>query len=175
MIAAGNDSADLQHDKNLISLPNEGAQAVSVSATGPIGFEWGEDDLREAFVSPAFYTNYETNAIDIAAPGGDADLDAIDTGVNWFYDLVLNTVFEVAETDDDGLATEYTPGYGWKAGTSMAAPQVAGAAALVKAVNPDYNANQVESVLKRTAEVPEEYDKAYYGSGFVDVLEAVRE
>jgi subtilisin family serine protease len=44
-IAAGNDSADLQHDKNFISVPNEGAQAVSVSATGPIGFNWGDEGL----------------------------------------------------------------------------------------------------------------------------------
>jgi subtilisin family serine protease len=55
----------------------------------------------------------------------------------------------------------------------MAAPQVAGAAALVKSANPDYNANQVEAALKRAAEVPDGEDKAYYGSGFVDVLDAL--
>ena len=157
-IAAGNDSADLQHDKNFISLPNEGAQAVSVSATGPIGFKWDAEAPEEPFVSPAFYTNYGTNAITVAAPGGDAALGAIGTGVNWFYDLVLSTV---------------PGGYGWKAGTSMAAPQVAGAAALVKAENPEYNANQVESVLKRTATVPAGYEKAYYGAGVVDPAAAV--
>jgi subtilisin family serine protease len=159
-IAAGNDSADLQHDRNLISLPNEGAQACSVAATGPIGFKWGGEGLEEPFASPAFYTNYGTNAITVAAPGGDADLSAIGTGVNWFYDLVLSTV---------------PGGYDWKAGTSMAAPQVASAAALVKSENPDYNANQVESVLKRTAEVPDGYDKAYYGAGVINPAEAVRD
>jgi len=181
-IAAGNDSADLQHDKNLISVPNEGAQACSVAATGPIGFEWGDEGLEEPFESPAFYTNYGTNAITVAAPGGDADLAAIGTGVNWFYDLVLNTTaevnFERKDVDGDGekepvdyLGAE--PTYGWKAGTSMAAPQVAGAAALVKAENPEYNANQVESVLKRTATVPEGYEKAYYGAGVIDPAAAV--
>jgi subtilisin family serine protease len=160
-IAAGNDDADLQHDKSLISLPNEGAQACSVAATGPIGFEWGKEGLEEPFVSPAFYTNYGTNAITVAAPGGNADLDALGNGVEGArQDLVISTV---------------PGGYDHKAGTSMAAPQVAGAAALVKSANPDYNANQIESVLKRTAEVPEDYDKAYYGAGVINPAEAVRD
>ena len=179
VIAAGNDAADLQHDKNFISLPNEGAQAVSVSATGPIGYGWDADgdgevsDFEEPPESPAFYTNFGTNAITLGAPGGDADLGAIGTGVPWFYDLVFNTVFEYVDTDDDGESDTQVPGYGWKAGTSMAAPNVAGAAALVKSANPNYNANQVEAALKRAAEVPDEYDKAYYGSGYLNIVDAL--
>lgn len=161
VMSAGNDAADLQHDKNFVSLPNEGAQALSVSATGPIGFEWGAEGRREPAVSPAFYTNYGTNAVHLGAPGGDADLDAAADEVDgWYHDLVLSTV---------------PGGYGWKAGTSMAAPQVAGAAALVKSVNPELNANDVEAKLKDAASVPEGYDKAYYGAGFLDVLGALRD
>ena len=201
-IAAGNDGANLQGDGAVISLPNEGAQAVSVSATGPIGFEWGEEDfgdINEPPESPAFYTNYGTNAITVAAPGGDAYLPAIGVDENkdgegdydWFYDLVFNTTADVSfkyetvpdgddedDEPDQGPPIDYLeakPTYGWKAGTSMAAPQVAGAAALIKSENPDYNANQVEAVLKRTADVPDDYDKAYYGAGFVDLLEAVQD
>jgi subtilisin family serine protease len=166
VIAAGNDSADLQHDGNLISLPNEGAQALSVSATGPIGYGWDADDESPP-ESPAFYTNYGTNAITLGAPGGDADLGAIGTGVPWYNDLVFNTVFSV---DSDG---NQIPDYGWKAGTSMAAPNVAGAAALVKSANPNYNANQVEAALKRAADVPDGYDKTYYGSGYLNILDAL--
>jgi subtilisin family serine protease len=55
----------------------------------------------------------------------------------------------------------------------MAAPQVAGAAALVKSANPKYNANQVEAALKRAADVPAEYDKKFYGSGFLNILDAL--
>ncbi len=173
VISAGNDSADLQHDGSLISLPNEGAQALSVAATGPIGFGWGDDGVTAPPESPAFYTNYGTNAVDLAAPGGDADLAAAAEEVpGWYYDLVLSTVSVVTDIGEDGtVATE--PGYGWKAGTSMAAPNVAGAAALVKSANPDYNANQVESALKRAAAVPEGYDKAYYGAGFLNVVDAL--
>ncbi|WP_121821646.1 S8 family peptidase [Halostella salina] len=167
--AAGNDSADLQHDGGVISLPNEGAQGFSVAATGPIGYQWGDDGLRAPPHSPAFYTNYGTNAIDVAAPGGDADRSAIGSGVPYFNDLVLSTVFS---TDADGNAV---PSYGWKAGTSMAAPQVTGAAALVKSVNPGYNANKVDSVIRQTASVPDGYDKAYYGGGYLDTLAAVQD
>ena len=57
----------------------------------------------------------------------------------------------------------------------MAAPNVAGAAALVKSADEDLNANQVESILKRTAEVPDDYEKTYYGAGYLDVVAAVEE
>jgi len=181
-IAAGNDSADLQHDGGVISLPNEGAQACSVAATGPIGFGWDAGDGKAPAESSAFYTNYGTNAITLAAPGGDADLDAIGSGVPWYLDLVLSTVakpeFRTEDVDDDGEAepVEYlgaTYSYSWAAGTSMAAPNVAGAAALVKSANPGYNANQVETALKRAADVPAGYDKAYYGSGYLNIVDAL--
>ncbi|MFC5366982.1 S8 family peptidase [Salinirubrum litoreum] len=176
VIAAGNDSADLQHDGGVISLPNEGAQALSVAATGPIGFQWGDEGLEAPPESPAFYTNYGTNAITVAAPGGDADLDAIGTGVPYFNDLVLSTTFDPvpADTPEGTDPDDQIGSYGWKAGTSMACPQVAGAAALLVSANPDASPNQIEATLKNTASVPEGYDKAYYGAGFIDPVAALR-
>lgn len=185
VIAAGNNSANLQKDKNLISLPNEGAQGLSVAATGPEGFLFGDDGFSEPPESPAYYTNYGTNDIVLGAPGGDLDTSAIgEVSIsNLIGDWVLSTTFETPDdeeaTDDDGDGlidappSSKTARYGYKQGTSMAAPQVAGAAALVKSANPDYSANQVEAALKRAATVPDEYDKAFYGSGFVNVLEAL--
>ena len=76
-------------------------------------------------------------------------------------------------TDDDGNYVGSEPAYGWKAGTSMAAPNVAGAAALVKSANPDYNANQLRSALEGAAEVPDGEDKAYYGAGYLNVVDAL--
>jgi subtilisin family serine protease len=172
VISAGNDSADLQHDKQFIDLPAEGAQACVVSATGPIGFKWGESGLRKPSVTPAKYTNYGTNAVTLGAPGGNYDPSAIGTGVPWYYDLVLNSIS--TPVFEDGKFKKAVPTYGWKAGTSMSAPQITGAAALVASVAPDLNANQIESVLKQTANSVDNYDKTYYGSGFVDPLEAVK-
>ncbi|NHN46576.1 S8 family serine peptidase [Halostella sp. JP-L12] len=187
VIAAGNASADLQHDKNFISLPNEGAQGLSVAATGPIGFGWDSTEVGDEAAppwSPAIYTNYGTNDIDLGAPGGDIAptvLEALgndeDLSVPWYRDLVFNTIAEsVYKRDNDGNVTEIEDtkySYSWVAGTSMAAPQVAGAAALVKSANPDYNANQVEAALERAADVPEDYDKTYYGSGFLNLTDAL--
>lgn len=171
-IAAGNDAADLQHDGSFISLPNEGAQAVSISATGPIGFGWGDPGLEAPPESPAFYTNYGTNAIDLGAPGGDVDLDAIGTGVDWFLDLVFNTIAEPNFSNQGKyLGADY--GYGWAAGTSMAAPQVAGAVALVRSQHPNWESDQVESRLKRAADVPDGYDKTFYGAGFLNLVDAL--
>jgi len=206
VIAAGNDGADLQKDGDVISIPNEGAQGLSVAATGPEGYLLDDGDPDAPAESPAYYTNFGTNAVDLAAPGGDLDLEALarlqasdNDGdgdgeltpgelFNLIGDWVLSTTFtpvgekETADLDGDGEADivtgkpdEQVPGYGYKQGTSMAAPQVAGAAALVKSANPGYNANQVESALRRAASVPDGYDKRYYGSGFIDVVEALSE
>ena len=178
VMSAGNSGADLQHDKQWISLPNEGPGGLSVSATGPIGFGWGEAGLEEGFASPAFYTNYGTNAVDLGAPGGDADLETVAADpegddIPWYLDLVLSTVAEFERNDDGEITGGASYGWNWAAGTSMAAPNVSGAAALVKAANPDLSAAQLESRLRDTADVPPGYDKTYYGSGYLNVLDAL--
>jgi subtilisin family serine protease len=174
--AAGNDSANLDEDGNVISLPNEAENVMSISATGPIGYRWDDpaylpDDyyialsrLRKPTTQPAFYTNYGSEAVDVSAPGGNADLDAIGTGVPWYYDLVLSSAFVV----EDG---EQVPAYGWKAGTSMAAPEVTGAAALVRSRNPNATPDQVRSLIEETAEdIP---PQEYRGEGHLFTLRAV--
>ncbi|WP_128478167.1 S8 family peptidase [Halorussus pelagicus] len=169
VVAAGNDSADLQHDGSLISLPSEAANVVSVSATGPIGFNQGDDGLESPTYTPAAYTNYGTNAIDVAAPGGNFD----DYSAGWFYDMVFNAIAR-PQFDADGnyVGASYT--HSWIAGTSMAAPQVAGAVALLRSQRPDLNANKVRKRLRNTAEVPEEFDKTYYGAGELNTYEALK-
>ncbi|MBP1987013.1 S8 family serine peptidase [Halolamina salifodinae] len=183
VVSAGNDGADLQHDSGLISLPNEAAGVMSIAATGPLGFVPGRgaDAPPE---TPASYTNYGTNAIDLAAPGGNlgegsstADY-VLSTGsffVNAGGDLL--PVDEDGDGEDDPANKSDIAGiyraYFYALGTSMAAPNVAGAAALVKSANPGYSANQLRSALEGAAELPEGEEKAYYGSGYLNVVDAL--
>ena len=175
--AAGNNGANLDEDGNVISLPNEADNVMSISATGPIGYRWDDpqylpDDyhvalsrLRKPTSTPAFYTNYGSEAVDVSAPGGNADLEAAENNVpNWYYDLVLSSAFVV----QDG---EQVPAYGWKAGTSMASPQITGVVALVRSRNPNASPNQVRTLIEETAEdIP---PQEYRGEGHLYTLRAV--
>jgi subtilisin family serine protease len=62
--------------------------------------------------------------------------------------------------------------YGYASGTSFAAPQVAGAAALVWAANPSLTAQQVAQILKQTASGRGQWTPEL-GFGVVDVAAAV--
>lgn len=175
--AAGNDGANLDEDGNVISLPNEADNVMSISATGPIGYRWDDPPalpdnyhvalsrLRKPTTEPAFYTNYGSEAVDVSAPGGNVDLEAAENNVpNWFYDLVLSTTFVV----EDG---EQVPSYGWKAGTSMSSPQVTGVAALIRSRNPDATPNEVRTLIEKTAkDIP---PQKYRGEGHLYTLRAI--
>ena len=68
----------------------------------------------------------------------------------------------------------YTEAYARKSGTSMAAPHIAGIAALVKQANPNWNAFDVKVALSNTAKIldKEEYDVFEQGAGRVDAYAA---
>ncbi len=174
--SAGNGSLDMDAE-NTLSLPTEADGVFGVSATGPLGYGWGGkhsdneakwltgNRLDEPTTDPAPYTNYGS-AVDVSAGGGNYDLEAIVGGNDAAYnDLVYSTI---NTTGPDG---EQTASYGWKAGTSMAAPQVAGAVALVRSLQPDASVEEVESLIQETASMPDE-GETYHGAGHLD-LEAL--
>ena len=71
------------------------------------------------------------------------------------------------------LKTGYPP-YLSLSGTSMAAPQVAGAVALMLQANSNLTPNLVKAILQYTAQTYPGYGPLEQGAGFLDVLSAVR-
>ncbi|MDN3297805.1 S8 family serine peptidase [Streptomyces ficellus] len=139
---------------------------VTVSATGAKGLK-------------ASYSNYGLGVVDIAAPGGDS------------------TAYQPPQAPAvSGLILSTLPGgrYGYKGGTSMASPHVAGVAALIKSTRPYASAAQVKALLYKQADdmaCTDPYDingdgtvdavceggkrdNGFYGTGMTDALDAVR-
>jgi subtilisin family serine protease len=149
-------------------VPAENAGVITVSATGG-GF--GTEDRL------AFFSNYGNGGIELGAPGGDIGPDgyvpAAEREPGWFKYLILSTV----PTYMESITAEKIfgeQGYGWKAGTSMAAPQVSGAAAayiskVYTSTGKKPKPSQVQTHLQQTAEDAGRvgYDE-YYGHGIVN-------
>jgi len=152
--AAGNDGVDFDHAADLVHLPSGASNALSVSATGPIG--WIFDYTTDLDVL-APYSNYGQKVIDFAAPGG---LYELFDSPGWQYDMVFST--------GNG-------GWYWSAGTSMAAPHVTGVAALIIGKNGgSMSPAQVKAVLKASSDdlgKPGKDDA--YGYGRVNAYRAV--
>lgn len=74
---------------------------------------------------------------------------------------------------DGSVPTGYPP-YLSLSGTSMAAPQVAGALALMFEANPKLTPNLAKAILQYTAQTYDGYNALEQGAGFLDVLGAVR-
>lgn len=170
MIAsAGNSATDLNGQP--INLPGGIPGIVNVSATGirpePRFPQPGAFDVL------AFYSNYGAS-ITLAAPGGDCGIDGscdpATRPADWFEHLVLSTT--VAPNLTCAATESCAVGYGWKAGTSMAAPHVAGVAGLVMDQHPNLSPNQVEARLKRTAD--RVGNPQGFGAGIVNAFNAAR-
>ncbi|MEW2458789.1 S8 family serine peptidase [Streptomyces albus] len=162
-----NDSTPVKRTINPASCPDVPTMlegATSVSATGP-------ENLK------SYYSNYGRNQIDVTAPGGDR---------------AFQTPDEPAK-DGGVLSTMPNGEYAYLQGTSMAGPQVAGVAALLKSTHPKSSAQEISWLLKAQAQTlpcPASYDpdgkgtyaakctgvkgnNSFYGHGLVDALAAV--
>lgn len=121
---------------------------IAVSAVGPAG-------------RLAAYSNFGTG-VNVAAPGG--------TGLTPAADNVLST-FNL------GTQEQGAEGYAWYAGTSMAAPHVAGTVALMQSVAPTpYTPAEVETILENTVTgypLGCDLDDKPCGSGIIDARYAV--
>ncbi|MEU9847704.1 S8 family serine peptidase [Streptomyces sp. NPDC047985] len=152
--------------RQCLDIPAMLPGVVTVSATGAKGLK-------------SSYSNYGKGMIDVAAPGGDS------------------TIYQKPEAPaTSGLILSTLPGgkYGYKAGTSMASPHVAGVAALIKSKHPYASAAAVKALLAVEADATAcgaPYDingdgkidavceggkknNGFYGAGVVNALNAVR-
>ena len=109
------------YNGDLITLPADATNAVSISATAPLG--WVSQNFDGNFNGLAYYSNYGLSAVEFGAPGGtlaypgnEACLVAGLVRPCWVFDLVFSNSSEA---------------WFWAQGTSMAAPHAAGVAAII--------------------------------------------
>jgi lantibiotic leader peptide-processing serine protease len=162
--SAGNSGLDSNTTKDLVHVPSQSTNVISISATAPIG--WATDPLNIDLDNLASYSNYGLSHITFAAPGGDfvypgeeACTVAGLTRPCWVFDLVFST----------GNGSWY-----WSAGTSMAAPHASGVAAIMIGRYGSMKPAQVEAKLKAAADdLGKPGRDAYYGHGRVNAFNTV--
>ncbi|QDQ29146.1 S8 family serine peptidase [Chitinimonas arctica] len=125
------------------AMPANCSGVITVGAIDPTG-------------SRAPYSNYGS-MVDIVAPGGNVN---------------TNDEFGIVSIHNEGRFRPGPEGFAFMAGTSQAAPHVAGVVASMLSANPNLNADQVKSILKSTAH-RFVADCAGCGAGMLDAYSAV--
>lgn len=161
-----------------------GARVINCS-WGAAGFSRAEDELVR-------YVHEDLNALVIAAADNDgADRAAYPAGYSSAMSVAgtrpndaktgssnYHHTVDIAAPGIDIYTTARNKGYSIQSGTSMAAPIVSGAAALVLLRDPSLTADQVEAILQASAVNIDLQNTPYInklGSGRVDVASALAE
>lgn len=182
VVAAGNESLNLNNPTEITKYMNEtygdlgfkfkgAAMEVPGQIPGVITVsssnQWSTDEI-------AFYSNYGTRSIDVAAPGGDNGPVYAETGDLNQRDFHYRTL-STWPTYLDPYFTSNLHGYALLHGTSMAAPKVAGIAAVIKASNPDLRPNQLTNLIKKTAiDMGKRGTDQFFGAGEANVYNALK-
>jgi len=81
---------------------------------------------------------------------------------------------DIAAPGDEIYSSVPGGGYGYKSGTSMAGPHVAGVVALMRSANPNLDVITIKQVIMDTAlDLGDPGDDNTYGNGFIDAYAAV--
>lgn len=178
VVAAGNEAADLDHAGNVVAELCDVPGVICVSATGPTNS--GPDYLGPfANVdSPSFYTNFGSSAINVAAPGGNFSFDSAG---NIIGDSYIFTACATTDREFDAggnLVPGFCTGNGITTaggiGTSFAAPEVSGLAALLVSRFGHGQAAQVRAAIEKSADdLGKPGVDPFYGKGRINVARAL--
>jgi subtilisin family serine protease len=174
--AAGNAGSDMDHDANSFNTYCSAAHVICVSSVGPKIGLLNQDE-------PSFFTNFGRSAIDVAAPGGNADTapGAVPSARPWGNDLVSWIWSFCARRSIASLTSAGVPvlagcqGGGTvlaAIGTSQASPHVAGLAALLMAEGKNAIATR-QAILSSADDLGQPGVDPFYGSGRINVRKAL--
>jgi thermitase len=166
--------------KGIVWAVDQGADVINLSLGNYQPSKVLEEAVRYA---------YENNVVMVSAAGNDASNQPT-------YPSAYPEVLSVAAVDYNGNrasfsnygdyidiaapgvyipSTYYNKQYAALSGTSMAAPHVAGLAALIKSANPDIKNTQVINIIKKSAiDLGEKGKDIDYGDGLIDVNSALQ-
>ena len=154
----GNQSDDLAHPTQDATSPDDttpvvrditnACEVVPVEVPGVIGVTAnGNLGLK------SYYSSYGMGTADVVAPGGDRRFQLTTAAPNG---RVLSTYpakfFAPSPLIIQDCSVSPCAVYAYLQGTSMAAPHVAGVAALIRSQHPDMSPGSVESLIERTAD-----------------------
>ncbi|WNF20939.1 S8 family peptidase [Mesobacillus jeotgali] len=167
--------------KGIVWAVDQGADVINLSLGNYQPSKVLEEAVRYA---------YENNVVMVSAAGNDASNQPT-------YPSAYPEVLSVAAVDYNGNRASFSnygdyidiaaPGvyipstyfneqYAALSGTSMAAPHVAGLAALIKSANPGLKSSQVIRIIKNSAiDLGEQGKDINFGNGLIDVNSALQE